>query len=479
MSGKSIYYRGRNTLKTPYSLFKTNREKLVQRMSNAPSTGVVFLKGGQQTFRYDTDVEVVFRQESSFFYLFGCEEAGCMGALELSGKAILFIPRLPAAYAVWEGVIHPPEYFLAKYELDEVKFVDEIQEYFAGKKPDTIYLLNGIHTDSGSKTEEGTFEGIEKYTCDRERLYEDMSECRVIKSPEEIEILRYAAKVSSEAHKAVMRKVEPGMYEHQLESLFLHECYSRGGARFAAYTCVCCSGTSGAILHYGTNNKEVLDGDMCLFDMGCEYHCYTSDITSAWPANGKFTDKQKTIYTTVLETTKAVIATLKPGVLWPDMHRLAERVMLTHLKEAGLVVGSVDEMMDKFLGSKFQPHGLGHLLGLDVHDVGGYPNKTKRSEEPGLRNLRCGRQLEAGMVLTVEPGCYFIDAVLLPAMDDPEIAHFFNRDLVEQFRGFGGVRIEEDVVITATGCEVLSKVPREIEEIEKLMAEKYEPSWDI
>lgn len=154
------------------------------------------MKGGQQTFRYDTDVEVVFRQESSFFvcdktmcyaqcldgksdrradshvafikralilhqYLFGCEEAGCMGALELSGKAILFIPRLPAAYAVWEGVIHPPEYFLAKYELDEVKFVDEIQEYFAGKKPDTIYLLNGIHTDSGSKTEEVLWRGCD------------------------------------------------------------------------------------------------------------------------------------------------------------------------------------------------------------------------------------------------------------------------------------------------------------------------------
>jgi Xaa-Pro dipeptidase len=148
------------------------------------------------------------------------------------------------------------------------------------------------------------------------------------------------------------------------------------------------------------------------------------------------------------------------------MHRLAERTIAEHLLRAGLLKGDLDAITAAFVPSLFMPHGLGHLMGLDVHDVGGYPPGVPRSAEPGLRSLRCGRPLEAGMVITVEPGLYFIDAVLEPALADPRVAPFLVPEAIARFRGFGGVRIEDDVVVTATGSENLTKVPRSVDEIE-------------
>lgn len=146
--------------------------------------------------------------------------------------------------------------------------------------------------------------------------------------------------------------------------------------------------------------------------MGGNYYGYAADITCSYPVNGKFTEDQKLIYNAVLNARNAVIAAAKPGVAWTDMHLLANRAMLTSLKQGGLLVGDVEDMIKVGLNEVFQPHGLGHLLGLDVHDVGGYlPNHPERSKEPGLRKLRTARTLLAGMVLTVEPGCYFIDCV--------------------------------------------------------------------
>ncbi|KNC76794.1 xaa-Pro dipeptidase, partial [Sphaeroforma arctica JP610] len=401
------------------------------------------MKGGEQEFRFDTDHEKIFRQESSFSYLTGVEEPGCFLTIELeTGKSVLFVPDLPMEYAVWMGVVYPKSYYEEKYGVEEVLFVDDIPAYFKEKNPNPIFINRGVNTDSGHTTMEATFDGIDQYKVDYERLFGDIGECRVIKTPQELEVMRYVAKISSEAHKQVMRKMQPGMMEYQLESLFLHECYARGGARCVAYTCICGAGHSGATLHYGRNNKRVEDDEMCLFDMGCEYQCYTSDITCSYPSNGKFSDKMKVIYNAVLACVKAVSKEVKPGAYWPDLHRLSERTMCEELKKAGLLQGDVDNMMKHFIGSSLQPHGLGHLMGLDVHDIGGYPGGAKRSAEPGLRNLRCGRHLEEGMVLTIEPGCYFVDAVLDPLLANPETARFFNQEMLATYRGFGGVRIE-------------------------------------
>jgi Xaa-Pro dipeptidase len=187
--------------------------------------------------------------------------------------------------------------------------------------------------------------------------------------------------------------------------------------------------------------------------------------------NGRFTADQRTVYEAVLAANRAVQSAMKPGVAWPDMHRLAERTIATHLLAAGVLRGSVDAIMAAFVPNLFMPHGLGHLMGLDVHDPGGYPEGVARSEEPGLRSLRCGRRLEAGMVITVEPGLYFIDAVLGPALDDPRYAPFLVPEVLARFRGLGGVRIEDDVLVTATGADNLTRVPRSVDEIEGVMAE--------
>ncbi|KAB0349637.1 hypothetical protein FD754_014494 [Muntiacus muntjak] len=207
-----------------------------------------------------------------------------------------------------------------------------------------------------------------------------------------------------------------------------------------------------------------------VFDMGGEYYCFASDITCSFPANGKFTPDQKAIYEAVLRSCRAVMSAMKPGVWWPDMHRLADRIHLEELTRIGLLTGSVDAMVQVHLGAVFMPHGLGHFLGLDVHDVGGYPEGVDRIDEPGLQRLRTARHLEPRMVLTVEPGIYFIDHLLDEALADPARACFFNREVLQRFRGFGGVRIEEDVVVTDTGMELLTCVPRTVEEVEACMA---------
>ncbi|KPP60775.1 hypothetical protein Z043_121195, partial [Scleropages formosus] len=272
----------------------------------------------------------------------------------------------------------------------------------------------------------------------------------------------------------VMRNMQPGKMEYEMESLFQHYCYAHGGMRHTSYTCICGSGNNSSILHYGhagaPNDKVITDGDMCLFDMGGEYYCYTSDITCSFPANGKFTEDQKVIYEAVLKSSRAVMAAIKPGVLWPDMHRLADRVHLEELVKIGILHGSVDDMLKVHLGAVFMPHGLGHLLGIDVHDVGGYPEGVERIREPGLQSLRMGRVVQERMVLTVEPGIYFIDHLLDQALASLAQRCFINNDILARFRGFGGVRIEDDIAVTADGIELLTCVPRTVEEIEEFMA---------
>lgn len=209
---------------------------------------------------------------------------------------------------------------------------------------------------------------------------------------------------------------------------------------------------------------------MCLFDMGGEYYCYTSDITCSFPVNGKFTPKQIGIYNAVYKASRAVLNSCKPGVSWVDMHLLAERIILEELVKLGVLTGDIDEMLKMRICAIFMPHGLGHFLGLDTHDVGGYPEGHERRTENGLKSLRTVRTLQPSMVLTIEPGLYFIQAVIEEALNDPAQSCFFVREVVEGYYGFGGVRIEDDVVITETGCELLTDVPRTVEEIEKHMA---------
>lgn len=467
------------TFNIPMSMYAENRGKLFARMSNVdvPANALVLLQGGESVLRYDTDHEPLFRQESFFHYLFGVKEPDCYGALDLTNKkTILFFPYLPEEYAVWMGKIATKDELRATYEVDEVHWVTEIESFLDKFRPSVVYTLSGLNSDSKAVHKEffTTPKGLERYQVDNTKLFPELVECRVFKTRTELDVMRYVNRISSEAHMQVMKRLRPGWHEYQAESVFQHHCYFNGGCRNMSYTCICASGNNGATLHYGhagaPNSKQINDGDMLVFDMGSEYHCYGSDITRSFPANGKFTEKQRQIYETVLAAQQAVMDALKPGVQWTDMHRLANRVVCEGLKRHGLLKGDVEDMLKHHIGALFMPHGLGHFLGIDTHDVGGYPHGVERIPEPGLRSLRANRAVQPGMVLTVEPGIYFNEATLGPALQDPEKSKFLVADKIREFFGFGGVRIEDDVIITETGNENMTTAPRSVADIEALCA---------
>lgn len=209
-----------------------------------------------------------------------------------------------------------------KYGVDEVFFTDDIDSTIASMNPSLLLTLSGVNSDSGKTYVPAQFPGIEKFHQDSDILFPVIAECRVIKSEEEIEVLRYVAKVSSDAHKKVMRLpfMKEKHFEYQAEAVFLAHSYYVGGCRHMSYTCICGVGSNSAILHYGhasaPNNREIKDGEMCLFDMGANYFGYCADVTVSFPANGKFTDDQKIIYNAVLDARNAVMLAAKEGVSW-------------------------------------------------------------------------------------------------------------------------------------------------------------------
>ncbi|RLN20553.1 hypothetical protein BBJ28_00013624 [Nothophytophthora sp. Chile5] len=468
-----------------FAMHVIHRQNLIDKFLAAhpeakSNASALLLHGGSEVDRYDTDTQYNFHQESFFQYLFGVREPDCAGMIDLSTrKAVLFVPRLSDEWELWCGDRKPLAYFKAHYKVDEVFYMDEMAAVLTEKaKAQQLYVLHGKNTDSGLETANtSTFEGIEAFAVDKTALHPVLVECRVIKSEKELELLRFVNALSSRAHINVMKSIRPGKMEFHAESDFLHYVYSNGGARFHAYTCICGSGHNASAQHYGhagaPNDKLLEDGDIFLNDMGGELHGYTSDITCTFPVNGKFSEDQRMLYEGVLKAHDAVMAAIKPGVNWVDMHILANRVMTEHMLEHGLLQnGTVDEMMQHEVSSYFTPCGLGHLMGLDVHDVGGFPVGHVRSEKKSLRKLRLVRHLEKNMVVTVEPGWYFIEAQLRLALADPTIAAFINQDVLARFRGTGGVRIESDVVVTADGVENMTQVPRTVDEIEATMCQK-------
>jgi Xaa-Pro aminopeptidase len=256
--------------------------------------------------------------------------------------------------------------------------------------------------------------------------------------------MRRAAAISAAGHRLLMQRCRPGMSEQQLEALFVGACAERG-ARFQAYPPIVGGGHNACVLHYVSNDAELNDGDLVLVDAGCELDGYASDITRTFPVNGRFTDPQRALYALVLEAQRAAIAAVKPGRRWSAPHDAALKVLTRGLVELGLIEGTPEDVPQLIKDEKYKPfymHRTGHWLGMDVHDVGSYKVDGK------------WRRLEPGMVLTVEPGLYVAPDAGAPA----------------QYRGIG-IRIEDDVLVTEDGHEVLSRAaPKAIDEIEALMA---------
>ncbi|CAE8594229.1 unnamed protein product, partial [Polarella glacialis] len=225
-------------------------------------------------------------------------------------------------------------------------------------------------------------------------------ESRAVKNEEELRLLRYVNRVSSDAHIAMMRQARPGIMEYQLESTFAYSCHYNGGCRLLSYTPIAGSGPNSAVLHYGhagaPNDRKLEDGDIVLCDMGSELYCYASDITNSFPASGTFTADQRLIFETVAAMQSAVLGAMRSGVQWAAMHELAYRVLCERLAAAGLLVGDVDALMAANVAAVLMPHGLGHFMGIDTHDVGGYPKGAVRDSREGFKNLRAQRELKPG-----------------------------------------------------------------------------------
>eukprot|EP00474_Spongospora_subterranea_P000529 CRZ00987.1 hypothetical protein [Spongospora subterranea] len=457
------------------ALHRENRNRVFDGFPNAKGEIALF-QGGKKFLRYDTDHEDLFRQESFFFYLFGVNEPGLYGALDLAQrKSYLFIHKPTLDHEIWCGKAKTLEEFSRIYGIDYVRYTSEIAAVLNELNVTNVHVLEGVNHDSGSAIERLSFEGDGAFKFDGRVLLDIMSESRVIKTHLELALLQHVNNISSKAHIQVMQNCRPGMFEFQLESSFIHFSSFHGGSRYQAYTCICGTGANGAVLHYGhagaPNDRRLEPDDMCLLDMGAEYHCYASDITCSYPANGRFTDSQRAVYNIVYDAQRAVEAAVRPGVEWSEMHKLAERVICQGLMDNDFIFGdSVDQLTDLHIPSLFFPHGLGHFIGLDTHDVGGFPKGRKRLEGPGLSCLRINRVLKANMVLSNEPGVYFIEALLRPAFSNDQLKSHLNIAKIEQFMAFGGIRLEDDLIITETGCINMTRVPRKCSDIESVMA---------
>ncbi len=450
----SFFSMGLSTYKVPKELFATNRKKLLNSLREFISSSdgnvngnnsnyVVYMEGGGGTSltRNDTDHEPIFRQESYFHYLFGVREPDFTGLIHVnSGETILFAPRLPESYATVMGEIKSNDTIRDEYDVDAVYYSDTTEEYLKGlciknkdknkdknKNKDkenaddddvvVVLVMEGTNSDSGNTYMSPKFKSpdlTQRVRVDKDILFPLLAECRVTKSPYELDLLRHCTEITSLAHVFTMRHMKPGMMEYQAESLFRHYSYYNFGARHVGYTSICGCGPNAAVLHYGhagaPNDRQIQDGDMLLFDMGAEYFCYGSDVTCSFPASSThtFTSRQRAIYEGVLNAQREVLGMVKPGVSWLDCHKAAEGAILKALIGLGIVVpGSktVEELVEMRLGAVFMPHGLGHFIGIDTHDVGGYlPQNRSRILQPGLKSLRTARNLKENMTLTVEPG---------------------------------------------------------------------------
>ena len=466
---KNLKYINLDESEIPENLFINNRKRLFNLLKNHETkdkfngNSAVVLEGGKMIMRYDTDIPIYhFIQESYFYYLTGINEPDCYLILDLNSENIfVFGP---------EKTIHGIKI------LNKEQFIP----FLLSLNKEKYYTLAGKNSDSGSDFKKFDFEAINlqveqslfKKFEESNAIYEIFSDCRVIKSEEEIEVLKLASKAGCEAHVEVMKNIKNFKIERDAENCFVNFLKKNYYTRDLPYFPICGCGESSATLHYQKNDTSINPGEIFLLDMGAKIGGYISDITITVPVSGKYSKEQAYIYSTVLEANREVMKELKDGVKWVDMHLIAEKVILTNLKKIGLLNDyPVDEMLENRVGYYFMPHGLGHFVGIDVHDVGGYLSFTElRDSKPGLRSLRIGRKIRENMVLTVEPGCYFRNFLLEKAFNDDSISKYFNQTELKKYYSFGGVRIEDVVLVRKNDClNLCLDLPRTVEEVENIM----------
>ncbi len=430
--------------------FLARRKRLAERLQN---NSVVILPANKPKLR-TSSAHYPFRQNNDFFYLTGYKEADAVMVFSKDHtgniKYVLFNKTKDPIVEIWDGKIIGQDEACKVYLADEaypLNVIDaELPKYLVGKE--TLYYPIGLDQDfdlnilewinSAKKNAPSKGYKSAAVTPSLQDILPLVHELRVLKDPEEIAAMRKAALISAQAHLKLMQVVKPGLMEYQLEAVFNEYCLS-AGCRDSAYQAIVAGGNNACTLHYVLNDQQLKAGDLVLVDAGGEYEYYAADITRTFPVSGKFTDAQRQIYTLVLAAQTAGIEQVKPGNTFESIQDVMVEIIVTGLVELGIMHGTVKDLIAKGAYKKFYMHSSGHWLGLDVHD-------------PGLYRVdNHSRKLQPGMVLTVEPGIY--------------ISNTF-QDIDSQWLGIG-VRIEDDILVTAQGHEVLSSAaPKTIAEIE-------------
>ena len=429
--------------------FAKRRQQLMEIMG---PNSIAILPNAEVSSR-NRDVDYPYRSDSNFHYLSGFDEPESVIVIvpgRPHGEYLLFCRERKLEKEIWNGYRAGQEGAIKNFDADDSYPISDLDDILPGlleEREKVFYTMGNIASFDQrivgflNHLRQATRQGKHSPTEIIE-LDHCLNELRLFKSSAEIKAMRKAGEISAKAHIRAMQFTQPGHWEYQVEAEIIHE-FMRNNCRSSAYPSIVGGGENGCILHYIENNHKLKNNDLLLIDAGAEYDFYAGDITRTFPINGKFTPSQKALYTIVLNAQKAAIAAVKPGNHWNQPHEAAVRVLTAGLIDIGLLEGELEELIENHSYREFYMHRTGHWLGMDVHDVGDY----KVGGE--------WRLLEPGMVLTVEPGIYIRDLEHIPKKWH-----------------FTGIRIEDDVLVTKTGNEVLSALaPKEIDEIETLMAQ--------
>ena len=424
------------------NFFKNRRLNLAKDMED----NSVLLLNSSSTILRNNDTTFPFRQDSNFYYLTGFEEPDSIMLLMSSGESILFCREKNPDLEKWDGFMFGLEGAKQEFHFDktfDIKLADElIPTLIQGLS--NLYSLIGKDTLFDNKLISWMSKANSMERHQENINLKDFSNTlgmkRLIKSNEEIELMRKSCEIAANAHINVMKNAKSGMTEFDLESMYLNE-FKKGGSRFPSYNPIVAGGKNACVLHYIDNNKTINDGDMVLVDAGCEYGLYASDITRTFPINGKYSFEQREIYNIVLEAHNKACQAIKVGASCLEPQIESETSLSQGLKDIGLLHGSLDEILEKKLFREFYYHKIGHWLGLDVHDDCPYSINGEDIK------------FQENMVMTIEPGIYINDSA----------------DVDERWKGIG-IRLENDILATKLGYENLTKtVPSEPDAIEALM----------
>lgn len=446
-----------------------------QRLKEQIKSGVILFLGNEESPMNYTDNPYHFRQDSSFLYFWGLDSPGLAAVIDVEqDEETLFGYDFTVDDIVWMG----PQKTIAEraqqvgvnrsapLEKLDAKIREVFQQgrrihYLPQYRPGNVVkmeILTGIHNSL-----------VNDYAS--KELIRAVVSQRSIKSNEEIEQIEAALDISYEMNKIAMKMSRPGIYEREVYGAIEGIVLSSGGhVSFPVIFSI-----HGETLHNHSHNNLMREGDILVLDSGAEslLH-YASDITRTYPVNGKFSDVQKDIYNIVLTVQEKAIEMIKPGILYKDVHLRAAKITAEGLKQLGFMKGNTDDAVSAGAHALFFPHGLGHMMGLDVHDMEnlgedyvGYDAETRRSDQFGLAYLRLSRKLQPRFVVTVEPGIYFIPELIDQWRSKNKFMEFINYDMVEKYKDFGGIRIEDDVLVVDNGHKILGKrIAKTVEEIE-------------